>query len=88
MGQPTGCPDIPLYDRLMMAPWQCGPDSAYIVPGDPQASYVLQKIYGQQVCGSPGEFDPMPPPGAAFNISDEQIELLENWIVSGAPFDG
>lgn len=91
-GMPTGCPDTPLYERLLeLNSWQCGPGNPgpglpVVVPGDPAASYLMMKIYGMDLCMIGA--DPslvMPPPGEGFSISDEQIAILEAWILDGAP---
>ena len=88
-GQPTECPDTPLYDRLMMAPWQCAPDTAYVTPGDLQASYLWRKIQGQGLCDlAPNEpSSPMPPPDSGIVISDMDKAMIEAWILGGAPND-
>ena len=90
-GQPTGCPDIPLYDRLMMNAWQCGAPGtpnealqAYVVPCEPENSYVLHKMNGTLMCDDPGGvgFDTMPPDEPA-KASD--VALITAWIAAGAP---
>jgi len=50
-----------------------------IVPGDPDASFLFEKV--SQTDPSAGER--MPLFGAP--LSDEQIELLRDWIAAGAP---
>ena len=91
-GNATGCPDTPLYDRLLeLNSWQCGPGNPgpglpVVVPGSPDQSYMMMKIYGVGLCNI-GQ-DPslaMPPPDDVFTISDEQIQTLEAWILAGAP---
>ena len=93
-GNPTGCPDKPLYDRLTEAglsnAWQCGPNTfdqsnpnpnvPYVVPGDPDASYLYRKINGGPYCGTPS--DPMPQTGV-FSAVDKDI--IRRWIEGGAP---
>lgn len=93
-GNPTGCPDKPLYARLTEAglsnAWQCGPNVfvpsntdptvPYVVPGDPDASYLYRKINGGPYCGTPS--DPMPQTGV-FSAVDKDI--IRRWIEGGAP---
>lgn len=93
-GDPTGCPDKPLYDRLTEAglsnAWQCGPsvfdpsnpdpNVPYVVPGDADASYLYRKINGGPYCGNPS--DPMPQTGV-FSAVDKDI--IRRWIAGGAP---
>jgi hypothetical protein len=89
-GQPTGCPDLPLYDRIVgRSPWQCGgatgnPQAVLVEPGAPDESYLFQKVVG---CSCDG-LEPMPPPNQAIEIAPEQIEVLRAWIAAGAPYDG
>lgn len=91
LGQPTDCPDLPLYERIVdRSPWQCGaffndPQAMLVIPGDADNSYLMRKIMGE----SCDDGEPMPPPDAIeFQISDAQIQILRNWIEAGAPFDG
>ncbi len=56
--------------------------SPAIVPGNPQASALLQRI---------GSTDPdvvMPPPGTNKTLTLEQRQKIETWIASGAPYEG
>jgi hypothetical protein len=87
-GQPTGCPDMPLYDRLLqLNSWQCdGEGLPIVVPGDPAASYMMMKIDGQQLC--PNGAEPsmsMPPPGEGFGLPESSRATIEAWILAGAP---
>ena len=82
-GPVPGCSDKALYDRLiLLAPWECGPDARYIVPGAPEQSYIFQKLTNGMTCG---DFRVMPPPNEGFEITDEAIATLEAWILAGAP---
>ena len=56
-------------------------ESKAIVPGDPAASLLLQRIRAQD----PGDL--MPPPGSNRHLSAEQKALLERWIQEGAPYE-
>jgi hypothetical protein len=84
-GTPTGCPDMPLYDRLMqLAPWQCDPSSQYVAPSSLESSYLYQKMIDGTLCG---DFDPMPPSGTTYTVTAEQIDAIAAWIMAGAPND-
>lgn len=85
-GDPTGCPDMPLYERLIqLDAWQCTNELVrYVVPCKPQESYVVRKMDGGVRCEvSPGKIsDPMPPnkpPNPA------EIAVWKAWIAAGAP---
>mgnify|MGYP000729723878 CR=1 FL=1 len=83
LGQPTGCPDRTLYQRVtQLTAWQC--DVPYIVPGDPMGSYIWRKIGGGPYCdAAPGvPSDPMPQVGM---LSMQQLETVRTWILLGAP---
>lgn len=87
-GESTGCPDMPLFDRLMvLAPWQCAPDSQYIAPGDLANSYIIDKINGTDLCGlGNGELsEPMPPADSGLVLSAQDRATLEQWVLDGAP---
>jgi mono/diheme cytochrome c family protein len=58
------------YDSLMAGP-------GLVVPGDPESSYLVQKMRGDE--GITG--DPMPPTAGA---TAEQISTIESWIADGA----
>jgi hypothetical protein len=53
-----------------------------VVPGRPDASYLMEKIGGREVCA--GERMPR---GAGNSLSAEQIQLMSDWIRGGARFD-
>jgi hypothetical protein len=57
-------------------------DPAYVVPGDPGASYLWRKVSGQLDPEDPGT--PMPPPGG---LGPAEREGLLLWIADGAPLD-
>lgn len=88
-GDPTGCADQPLYERLTSAglsdSWQCGPPAnagdkvPYVVVGDADASYLMHKIDGGPYCGTPS--DPMPQVGA---LDAATIDVIRRWIDGGA----
>lgn len=93
-GQPTGCADFSLHERLLeIGAWTCSPNpndpgagggviKSFIVPFDPDNSYLLQRANFQATpCDLPMDADPMPPVG---DISDEDLDTIELWILQGA----
>lgn len=62
---------------------QCSGDRIRIVPGDPDASYLFDKIRGVDLCG---DSDRMPA-GNTANLTDAQTAILQAWICNGAPND-
>ena len=86
-GQPTGCPDRSLYDRLtQLDAWQepAGQLRRYVRPGDPANSYLYNKLaggpYGEK---SPGvASDPMP---SSATLSPAEVQMVKRWIEQGAP---
>jgi hypothetical protein len=94
-GDPTGCANATLYDRLtapgLADAWECGPPAQaaaakvpYVVPGDSAASYLFRKINGGPYCApdAGGASDPMPQTGT---LSAVDIDLIKRWIDGGAP---
>lgn len=96
-GDSTGCPDIPLYERLLeLDAWQCevyDERAAYLVPCDPEASYLYRKIVGD-VCNldipSKGQSNvpSLVMPQDPYELSDQGQQVIYNWIARGAPRDG
>jgi hypothetical protein len=94
MGQPkpTGCSDTDLYERLINIPgWTCGPPFGegeikyLVVPCDPDASLIIEKIEktAKQQCIVNGkQMDKMPP---ASTIDSAEARTLRDWIANGAP---
>jgi hypothetical protein len=87
-GQATGCPDRSLYDRLtQLDAWQepNGQTRKYIKPGDPQNSYLFNKMaggpYGED---RPGVLSSAMPP-APRTITANDVAMMKQWIESGAP---
>lgn len=86
-GNPTGCADVPLYERLTkLDSWECGDPyfpmfarTKYVQAGAPSKSHLLNKMNGGPQCGVPNA---MPKGGTA---SPADIEKLTRWINSGAP---
>lgn len=90
-GQPTGCPDMPLYERLTtLNAWQCeafDPRMLYVRPCFPDESYLLRKTNGGPYCrNAMGEVTQPMPIGAA--LDPASIALISEWIAIGAPRDG
>lgn len=85
-GQPTGCPDISLHERLTtIDPWECAPGAFYIKPGDATNSYVMQKINGGPLCSEGGAASvQMPPSDSQFTLSAADKTLIQQWINEGA----
>ncbi|MGB1016568.1 MAG: hypothetical protein ACPG4T_20695 [Nannocystaceae bacterium] len=87
-GQPTGCPDTPLYERLLnLDAWNCedfDPRVKYVIPCDADASYLMRKINGGAYCKNPmGEVTQAMPPGV--ELEANKIATIEAWINAGAP---
>ena len=71
------------YDSLVNQPTFQLPDTApkrRVAPGDPDASYVIQKI----VSAPPKFGKRMPFDGPPF-LSQSDIQLIRSWIAAGAP---
>jgi len=83
-GEPTGCPDLELHERLLQMPsWACvvdGMEVPYVDPGDLEASYLWQKVLadGLHCYGT----EQMPPD---VDLPDEDRAILRAWILAGAP---
>ncbi len=66
---------------LRLDDWQAAIDAGAIVPGDPGASTILERIHAT---------DPdvlMPPPESNRRLSDAQKKLLDRWISEGADYE-
>jgi hypothetical protein len=57
---------------------QCGGAKVRVVPGDPAASYLLNKLTGVGMCSG----SVMPKAGS--ELSAAQIDVIRAWIGSGA----
>ncbi len=86
-GQSTGCPDLPLYERLTtLDAWQeiAKQPRRYVKPGDPAGSYFYNKIaggpYGDDAPGVPSQG--MPLTGA---LPAADVAMVKSWIEAGAP---
>lgn len=68
------------YDQLVNVASRNKPNAVRIVPGNPDGSYVVQKVEG-----APGIVGlRMPFSGAPF-LTDGQLLILRRWIELGAP---
>lgn len=85
-GAPTGCPDMPLYDRLLeLDAWMCTDTlRRYVIPCDVENSYMARKIDGGPYCldGDGMPSDPMPPDKL---LDPVERETILAWIAGGAP---
>ncbi len=68
------------YEQLVNLASRGKPSAVRVVPGDPDASYLVQKLEG--AAGIAGRR--MPFGGAPF-LTDGQILILRRWIAIGAP---
>ena len=68
------------YDQIVNVPSARKPGAMRIIPGDPENSYLVQKLEGR-----PGIVGlRMPFSGAPF-LTDGQMLILKRWIAIGAP---
>jgi len=72
---PTGA-----YEQLVNAPSRGKPGALRVIPGDPDNSYLVQKIEG--AAGIAGRR--MPINGPPY-LTDGQIRIIRRWIAIGAP---
>jgi len=68
------------YDQIVNVPSARKPGAIRIIPGDPENSYLVQKLEGR--AGIVG--NRMPNGGPPF-LTDGQILILKRWIALGAP---
>lgn len=68
------------YDQIVNAPSRGKPGAIRVIPGDPENSYLVQKLEGRSsIVGRR-----MPQAGPPF-LTDGQILILKRWIALGAP---
>lgn len=84
-GGPSPAGDLSLerdeaHASLVDVPSSVVADRIRVVPGDPEASYVLEKL----TAAMPADGDPMPPDAP---LEPERIELVRAWIEAGAADD-
>ena len=65
---------------------QCGASSKRVVPGDPDASYLFDKLLGIEMCGMTSVKMPRNPPmgQSAPPWTDANTEVFRAWICGGA----
>lgn len=91
-----GCAPRDLYARLVdLDAWGCDsfdPRVRYVRACDPQNSYLFRKIAGGPYCrnsdGTNSLRMPMVGMVEAPPLPDAEIDLIEQWILAGAPRDG
>lgn len=66
------------YDNLVDVPAQECSGRRRVVPGDPNASYLVQKLLGVDVC----QGTQMPKAGQA--LPPAELDTINAWICSGA----
>lgn len=69
---------ISVYEALVNAPSQTVSGRIRVVPYDPDASYLMEKLTSDQ----PAFGESMPPMA---RLTPENIERIRQWIVAGAP---
>lgn len=67
------------YDRIVNRPANLKAGAIYIIPGDPDGSYMVQKLEG-----APGISGVRMPFGGPY-LQDGQIQIIRRWITNGAP---
>jgi Planctomycete cytochrome C len=72
--------DGPTYDHLVNKESVNVPGKILVVPGDPAASYLYEKL----TQAKPASGTQMPP---AAPLSDARLEMIEAWISAGAKND-
>jgi hypothetical protein len=92
-GEPTGCPDRTLYERLtQLETWLCDPQRPYVQANSIRRSHIYQVIAGDPTEGGTCTKAPnvpmeeMPPvTQSVFTISPAGIQTIVDWISEGAP---
>jgi hypothetical protein len=67
------------YDHLVNAPSRFKPGAIFVIPGDPESSYLVQKLEG-----APGIVGLRMPRTAGPYLMDGQMTILKRWISLGA----
>ena len=68
------------YDSLVNTPSARKPGATRVIPGDPENSYLVQKLEGR-----PGIVGVRMPQNGPQYLTDGQILILKRWIANGAP---
>jgi hypothetical protein len=58
---------------------ECSPSRARVQPGNPDASYLVNKLAGVDLCA--GQRMPI---GGPF-LADAELDVVRTWVASGAP---
>jgi hypothetical protein len=72
-------PDV-AYANLVNVPSRQKPSATRVIPGDPENSYLIQKLEG-----APGIVGQRMPRTGGPYLTDGQIFILKRWIAVGAP---
>lgn len=73
------------YNALVRASIEV-PSKQIVAPGDPNKSYLMDKLLGRSLPnGPPGEEWTSMPPGAP--LESDRLELVRRWIAAGAKDD-
>ena len=72
--------EVDIEAELLGVAAKGAPDRIRVVPGEPEASYLLEKLTAKM----PAAGDQMPP-GAP--LEPDRIELVRRWIANGAAID-
>jgi hypothetical protein len=75
------CHAVP-YSFLTMATTQCSDHRLIAKAGDPQHSYLIDKLTGQNLCN---QTRAMPPGGTALPAAE--VQTIYDWICAGAKND-
>ncbi len=77
------------YGALVNVPSQHEPSRLLVVPGDPDASYLMDKLYGQSVATDlpHEEHSDIMPPASTGTLGEEWKALVREWIRRGAKED-
>jgi hypothetical protein len=67
------------YSSLVNVPARRKPGAIRVIPGDPENSFLTQKL-----AGGPGLVDERMPDGGPY-LTDSQIRIIRRWIEIGAP---
>jgi hypothetical protein len=71
------------YAFLVNQPsFECDDERPLVTPGDPDHSYVVDKVLGRNLCAG----HPMPR-GFENRLSHQEVRTLTDWICEGAPND-
>jgi hypothetical protein len=77
------------FTQLVGKPSEHEPTRLLVVPGDPDASYLIDKLYGKRIPSTidhPDHADLMPPAGSG-TVSEELKSLAREWVARGAKND-